>query len=111
MEHLSADAKKIVEESPHASQLTEVVVFTKAALDELAIQPTELQWTILVNHLNEMIKRWLNKEELQNVDISLFTEVSAESIALAERIAEKIGGMPKEEAYVLSIHFESAKMN
>lgn len=111
MEQLSADARKIVESSPHQDRLERVIRYTQEALSSLNIQPTELQWTILVNHLNEMVKRHETDEVLEGVDISLFSEVSKESIDLAKEVAVVIGDMPEEEAYVLSIHFETAKYN
>lgn len=111
MEHLTKDAEKIIEESLHKEKLTEVVDYTQKLLEERGIHPTDLQWTILINHLSEMVLRFANHMKLQDVDISLFSEVSEESIEIAKKIAEKIGGMSVEEAYVLSIHFETAKLN
>ncbi|OJG54033.1 PRD domain-containing protein [Enterococcus haemoperoxidus] len=80
-------------------------------LVEQAIQPTELQWTILINHVNEMIKRSIADEKMSGVDPIMFEEVSKEALAIADQVVQHIGNLPQDEMYVLSIHFEAARQN
>ncbi len=54
---MSDEALKIIEESQNREKLKQVIDLIEERLVEHAIVPTELQWTILINHLNEMLKR------------------------------------------------------
>lgn len=54
---LSAEAITMIEESQNQEKLKQVIALVEERLAEYAIEPTELQWTILINHLNEMLKR------------------------------------------------------
>ena len=107
---LSADAEKIVDGSVVPVRLKEVIAFTDEKTRAAGIQLTELQWTVFINHLNEMIIRSVNAEKMSGVDPTLFTEVSADSLQIAKDIVTMIGNLAEEETYVLSIHFESAKL-
>lgn len=108
---LSIDAQSIVDESPYKEELMEVIRYCKALLGKEAITPTELQMTILINHLNEMLKRSYASEKMAEVDPEMFAEVSAEALMIADQIVQKIGNLAEAEKYVLSIHFEAAKQN
>ncbi|MEY8446014.1 PRD domain-containing protein [Enterococcus ratti] len=108
---LSEEAKKIIQESRYKVTLMALIEYTEKALEKAGVQPVELQWTILINHLNEMIGREKEKRFIGKVDPEMFSEVSKESLDIADRITKKIGQLPKDEMYVLSIHFESAKQN
>lgn len=108
---LSEDARKIIQESPYKDTLEKVIEYTNMILEEADINPTELQWTILINHLSEMISREKEQRFIDSVDAEMFSEVSQESLTIADKIVKKIGHLPKDEMYVLSIHFESAKQN
>ncbi len=59
---------KIIEESQNREKLKQVIDLIEERLVEHAIVPTELQWTILINHLNEMLKRSQRKETIPVVD-------------------------------------------
>lgn len=80
-------------------------------MEKQAIEPTDLQWTILINHVNEMIKRSKANEKMTGVDPAMFEEVSNEALEIADQVVQHIGNLPQDEMYVLSIHFESAKQN
>lgn len=71
----------------------------------------EYQWHSLVNHMAAMVDRAESGERLEDIDPLLFSEVSGDSIALAQRVVEAIGGIPESEKYLLSIHFENARQN
>lgn len=45
------------------------------------------------------------------VDPAMFSEVSEEALLISQLVVDKVGQLPKDETYVLSIHFESAKQN
>lgn len=105
------EAHIIINESSNQEELKEVIEHTKALLNTNQIVPTELQWTILINHLNEMIKRSKADEKMSGVDPEMFNEVSSEALAISTAVTEKIGNLPQDEIYVLSIHFEAAKQN
>ncbi|MBO0470578.1 PRD domain-containing protein [Enterococcus sp. DIV0242_7C1] len=105
------DAKKIIEESPYRVELDASLEKISELLEKQAIEPTDLQWTILINHVNEMIKRSKANEKMTGVDPAMFEEVSNEALEIADQVVQHIGNLPQDEMYVLSIHFESAKQN
>lgn len=108
---INEQAQKILDESPYKNDLAEVITDTSQLMLENGIQATELQWIILINHLNEMIKREKSGEQIMSVAPEMFSEVSQEALAVAKAVSDKIGALPIDEMYVLSIHFESAKQN
>ena len=109
--YLSEDAQRIVNESPNQSELTAVIERAQQQLEQHLIIPTELQWTVLINHLNEMIKRSKIGESIPTVDPEMFEGISEEALLIAAALVELIGSLPIDEMYVLSIHFEAAKQN
>lgn len=108
---LNDDARKIINESPNQVELEAALEKISTLLVEQRIQPTELQWTILINHVNEMIKRSIAGEKMSGVDPTMFEEVSKEALAIADQVVQHIGKLPQDEMYVLSIHFEAARQN
>lgn len=109
--NLSKEAKQIIQESCYQETLFYLIEYTEKTLVNIGITPEELQWTMLINHLNEMIRREKDQQCLGNVDPEMFSEISQESLTIAENIAAQIGQLPKDEVYVLSIHFEMFKQN
>lgn len=109
--NLHEDAKKIIAESPYGEELHQLINKVETLLEKHAICPTDLQWTILINHLNEMIKRSKAGEKMMSVDPEMFSEVSKEALKISDEVVQHIGNLPQDEMYVLSIHFESAKQN
>lgn len=105
------DSQKIINESKNQAELTAVLKNIQQWLDTAAIVPTDLQWTILINHVNEMIKRAQENEKVPTVDPEVFAEVSAEALDISKQVVEHIGNLPEDEKYLLSIHFETAKQN
>jgi PRD domain protein (TIGR03582 family) len=108
---LTDDAKKIIEGSSYQVELEAALEKIRELLIEQRIEPTELQWTILINHVNEMIKRSKNNEKMAGVDPAMFEEVSKEALMIADQVVQSIGNLPQDEMYVLSIHFEAARQN
>ncbi|MBB3324739.1 glycine dehydrogenase [Atlantibacter sp. RC6] len=75
------------------------------------IIPNAVQEQMLTSHVRAMAHRSVTGEPLPEVDVSLFDEISAESMALAREVVAAFGNLPDEEAWLLSVHFEVAKDN
>ncbi|MEM5198995.1 transcriptional antiterminator, partial [Enterococcus faecium] len=48
---------------------------------------------------------------LAGVDRTLFTELTPETLKIAQETTEAIGQLSEDEWYVLAVHFEVAKQN
>lgn len=108
---MTGEALQIISTSKYQKELEELTDWLKEELMKVSITPTDLQWTILINHLNEMIKRSKEQETIPEVDPEMFSEVSSEALKLADGVVRKINNLSQDEMYVLSIHFETAKQN
>ena len=102
---LAMEAQEIIRQSAEPEKLQSIIKQTSARLAEAQIEPTELQWTILINHLNEMLNRSREGTTLAGVDRTLFT------LQIAQETTEAIGQLSEDEWYVLAVHFEVAKQN
>ncbi|MBL1227679.1 PRD domain-containing protein [Enterococcus sp. BWB1-3] len=109
--NLTEEAKKIINDSEYQAELTEMIEQANQLLEANGIVPTDLQWTVLINHINEMIKRSKAGEKMTGIDPELFAEVSSEALSIAGELVKSIGNLMIDEMYVLSIHFETAKQN
>ncbi|WP_413449715.1 glycine dehydrogenase [Erwinia sp. LJJL01] len=76
-----------------------------------AIQPNPVQQQMLTSHVRAMALRSLTGEALPEVEADLFDDISPESMLLAQQVVDLFGNLPKEEAWLLSVHFEVAKEN
>ena len=108
---VTGEALQIISTSEYQQELEELIDWLKKELALVKIEPTELQWTILINNLNEMLKRSKEQETIPEVDPEMFSEVSKEALQLADGVVRKIDNLSQDEMYVLSIHFETAKQN
>lgn len=72
---------------------------------------TESQWLSFVSHASGMVYRSINNETIPTIEAEMFSEVSQESIEMASAICKQIGNLADDEKYLLSIHFEAAKLN
>lgn len=108
---VTGEALQIISTSEYQQELEELIDWLKKELTLVKIEPTELQWTILINHLNEMLKRSKEQETIPEVDPEMFSEVSKEALQLADGVVRKVDNLSQDEMYVLSIHFETAKQN
>ena len=108
---LSNDDQKIINKDQNHVALYELVEMVDEWLTLHDINQTDIQQTVMINHLNEMINRAKNQEKIHPVDKELFNEVSDEALAISERLVETVGNLEDDEKYVLSIHFETAKNN
>ncbi|HGE8411336.1 TPA: glycine dehydrogenase [Serratia marcescens] len=82
-----------------------------AMLNAESIYTNAVQQQMLESHIRAMVLRSITGEPLPEVDKSLFDEISAESMQMAERVVNQFDTLPIEEAYLLSVHFEVAKDN
>lgn len=102
-------------ELPDASEAgaitVQVLADITAMLNAEDIYTNAVQQQMLESHIRAMILRSITGEPLPEVDKSLFDEISAESMQMAERVVDNFPALPIEEAYLLSVHFEVAKDN
>ncbi|NDL63521.1 glycine dehydrogenase [Acerihabitans arboris] len=80
-------------------------------LEARGIQANPVQEQMLNSHVRAMVMRSLTGEPLPEIDKSLFDEISADSMVMAEKVVNLLDNLPIEEAYLLSVHFEVAKDN
>jgi len=100
------------EQATQAEQLADKMlqqVF--ALLSRRHITPNDVQEQMLTSHVRAMAHRSISGEPLPEVDASLFEEISEDSMNLARDVVAEFGNLPKEEAWLLSVHFEVAKEN
>lgn len=101
----------MIQESPYQEELKQILTKIDGLLNDYHLHPTDTQWLIMVNHVNEMIKRKHTQSLLEGIDIALFQEISDTSLTISQTVVEEIGGLPMEESYLLSVHFETIKQN
>lgn len=104
-------AKEIIDNSQYKEDLMSLLSLSSQWFEKFGLKQTDIQQTILVNHLNEMIKRSVSGEKIPEVDAEMFSEVSEEALKISEEIVNQLGNLPMDEKYVLSIHFETPKNN
>lgn len=104
-------ALEIVSKCANPDLCTEVLNYSKKYLDAESIVMTESQWLSFVSHVSGMVYRSVNKEKIPAVEKEIFNEVSPDSIAMASTICSQLSNLQDDEKYLLSIHFEAAKLN
>ncbi|BAP85130.1 hypothetical protein LOOC260_105730 [Paucilactobacillus hokkaidonensis JCM 18461] len=108
---VNSDTERIIEDSKFPSETKEALNFTLDKMKAFNIVPTDVQVTILTNHIAEMVARSKSGEKLMDVDPTMFDEVSTEAMTIADDLVKHIGNLAVSEKYVVSIHFETAKNN
>ncbi|MFV8799546.1 glycine dehydrogenase [Yersinia sp. LJYL362] len=98
--------------------MEEAIIITERVLAEITamlnaenIFTNAVQQQMLTSHIRAMVLRSITGEPLPEVDKSLFDEISAHSMQMAQQVVGKFPNLPIEEAYLLSVHFEVAKDN
>ena len=75
------------------------------------IQPNAVQQQMLASHVRAMALRSLTGEALPEVEAELFEDISPETMELAQQVVDLFGNLPREEAWLLSVHIEVARSN
>ncbi|WP_145571105.1 PRD domain-containing protein [Yersinia bercovieri] len=98
--------------------VAEVNIITERVLAEITVMlnaenifTNDVQQQMLTSHIRAMVLRSITGEPLPEVDKSLFDEISAHSMQMAQKVVDRFANLPIEEAYLLSVHFEVAKDN
>lgn len=76
-----------------------------------AIQPNAVQQQMLASHVRAMALRSLTGEPLPEVEEELFAEIADDAMQLAQQVVDLFGNLPKEETWLLSVHFQVAQEN
>lgn len=100
----------LYEKSENPQLCRKAMEFAEQLMLQENIEMTEPQILSLLSHISGMVYRSLNKEEIQPVDRNLFKDISDTSIEMAKQVCELFSDLHEHEKYLLSIHFESAKI-
>jgi len=101
---------KLLQNSKNRSLAEDALQFTFDQLECNHLQIEGYRWQALANHVVTMVDRSVTGEVFMDVDIALFYEVSAHSIEMADEIVHHIGNLDDREKFLLSVHFEIAKV-
>lgn len=101
---------EIIKKCHYPEIAKEKLDITFQLLQEADIHMTQLQKLTLSSHICAMVNRNFDGGEIPPIDKEMFKDVSAHSIGLALEICQLLPNLPEDEKYLLSIHFEAAKM-
>ncbi|PAF14800.1 hypothetical protein CHH59_07000 [Shouchella clausii] len=107
---MEGKVQELYRKSENSEICMEVMRFTENLLRQEHIQMTDAQKLSLLSHLSAMVYRSTHKERIEPIDKHLFQEVSKQSIEMAEKVCNRLTDLHEDEKYLLSIHFETAKM-
>ncbi|WP_421101254.1 hypothetical protein ACOKXV_14140 [Sporosarcina psychrophila] len=102
---------EIIAKSGNSDLCIEVLSYSKKSLEAKKIVMTETQWLSFVSHIVGMVYRSTNMEAIPAIEKAIFNEVSQDSIEMASDICKQLSNLQDDEKYLLSIHFEAAKLN
>lgn len=103
--------REIIGKSGDSDLCLEVLSYARKKLEAKKIVMTETQWLSFVSHIAGMVYRTINKEGIPAIEKAIFNEVSQDSIEMASDICKQLSNLQDDEKYLLSIHFETAKLN
>lgn len=101
---------EIIQNCIDSEKAGQVVLWLAQRCRQMNLPFTDYQWKSLVNHVCAMVMR-SKQGEILDIDVSLFDEVGADSLALSQEVVAAIGGLGEAEKYLLSIHFEGVRAN
>jgi len=101
---------EILDKSYDKEKTVKTASYVSKLLKEKGIKITDYRWQSLVNHMAAMVERSFTGEKLEGIEADMFSDVSKKSLDIAENIVNEIGNLPQNEAYLLSIHFETAEI-
>ena len=105
-----AEVLEIIDKCKDREKLTKTLSFIHERLVSEGAPITGYMWQSLCNHVSAMVDRSQNKEKLEGFEESMFDEISAESVKFAEEVTTMIGDLAPNEKFLLSVHFERAKI-
>lgn len=103
------DDANFLQEIDQQTQLTLLQISNM--LNKHGICQDDVQKQMLASHIKAMVRRSKTGEPLPDIDLSLFDEISAFSLARAKEVVALFDNLAFEEAHLLSVHFEVAKEN
>jgi len=107
----SLKEREIISKSGNQDLCIDVLTYSKGFLESKEIVMTATQWLSFVSHISGMVYRSTIEEPIQSVEKEIFNEVSSDSILMASEICKQLSNLHEDEKYLLSIHFEAAKLN
>ena len=102
---------EILGRCPYQEVAKEKLEKTLAMVNESGIEMTLVQQLTLTSHLCAMVERSQDGGEIPEVVPEMFSEVSALALGLAQQVCDLLPNLAIGEKYLLSIHFESARLN
>ena len=110
---MSSNGASVRQATPEEIQaLTDKVMAQIAAIyAQHDIAPNAVQQQMLASHVHAMALRSLTGEPLPEVEAELFEDISPETMQLAQQVVDLFGNLPREEAWLLSVHIEVARSN
>jgi len=103
--------KEILEKTAHIEVAKEKIELAISMAKEVGIEMTFTQRLGISSHLCAMVNRHFEGGDIPDVDPEMFKEVSQTSIDLAARVCELLPNLVEGEKYLLSIHFEAARLS
>ncbi len=111
MNQQNSKEQEIISNSADPDLCIEVLTYSRSFLEDKNIVMTEPQWLSFVSHASGMVYRSTHNESIPAIDKEIFNEVSQDSIVMANAICKRLSNLQDDEKYLLSIHFEAAKLN
>lgn len=103
---------RMIEDDLTPEEVTENTInIINTWLAEHQIVQNDVQKLMLYSHIKSMVQRAKTLEQLPELDLTLFDQLSEESLALAQKTVNLFDNLPIEEAYLLAIHYDVAKAN
>lgn len=87
----------------------EIINLSKDKFDENDVIIEDYRWKSYVNHMIALIDRVTTGERLDEMDISIFSELSDKSVNIAKEIMDLIEeDMGDGETYMIAVHIDTA---
>jgi len=102
---------EILGRCPYQEVAKEKLATTLEMVEAAGIKMTLLQQLTLTSHLCAMVERSKDGGEIPEIDPEMFSEVSDLAVNLAEQVCNLLPNLAVGEKYLLSIHFETARLN
>lgn len=107
--NITEEMKTMFIKSGDESLCEQTLLLVEQLCKEEHIAFQEHQWLSLASHISAMVHRSLHHTQLDSIEKEMFNQISDESIDLARKVSSSLPNLQDEEAYLLSIHFETAK--